>query len=87
MMGFGVLGYVMRKYKFEGAPMVLAFVLGPMLENSLRQSLLLSDGSFLIFFTRPISAGGMIVTFLMLISCIIPTLRKKREEIPMEEVE
>jgi putative tricarboxylic transport membrane protein len=87
MLVFGVLGYLMRKYKFEGAPMVLAFVLGPMLENSLRQSLLLSDGSFLIFFTRPISAGGMIVTFLMLISCIIPTLRKKREEIPMEEVE
>jgi putative tricarboxylic transport membrane protein len=87
MMVFGVLGYLMRKYKFEGAPMVLAFVLGPMLENSLRQSLLLSDGSFLIFFTRPISAGGMIVTFLMLISCIIPVLRKKREEIPMEEVE
>ena len=51
MVVFGVLGYLMRKYKFECAPMVLAFVLGPMFEKSLRLSLLLSDGSFLIFFT------------------------------------
>jgi len=85
MLVFGVLGYLMRKYKYEGAPMVLAFVLGPMLENSLRQSLLLSDGSFLIFFTRPIAAGGMIATFLMLISCIIPTIRRRREVLPIEE--
>lgn len=85
MLVFGVLGYLMRKYKFECAPMVLAFVLGPMFEKSLRLSLLLSDGSFLIFFTRPIAAAGMIATFLMLGSCIIPSLRKKREEIPMDE--
>jgi putative tricarboxylic transport membrane protein len=85
MLTFGVLGYLMRKYKFEGAPMVLAFVLGPMLETSLRQSLLLSDGSFLIFFTRPIAAGGMIVTLFMLISCLIPPLMKKRKLIPVEE--
>ena len=86
MLVFGVLGYLMRKYQFEAAPMVLAFVLGPMFERSLRQSLLLSDGSFSIFFIRPIAAGGMILTLLILISCIIPSLRKKREEIPMEEV-
>ena len=85
MLVFGVLGYLMRKYKFEGAPMVLAFVLGPMFEYSLRQSLLISDGSFSIFFTRPIAAGGMIVTFLMLISCVVPALRRKREVIPMEK--
>jgi putative tricarboxylic transport membrane protein len=85
MIVFGVLGYLMRKYKYEGAPMVLAFVLGPMLENSLRQSLLLSDGSFMIFFTRPIAAGGMIIAILMLISGIIPQLRKKVKAIPLEE--
>jgi len=85
MLIFGVLGYLMRKYKYEGAPMVLAFVLGPMFENSLRQSLLLSDGSFSIFFARPIAAGGMIVTILLLIGAIIPTFRKKREAIPMKE--
>jgi len=85
MLVFGVLGYLMRKYKFEGAPMVLAFVLGPMLESSLRQSLLISKGSFLIFFSRPIAAAGMILTILMLISSVIPAFRKKREVIPIEE--
>ena len=85
MLAFGGLGYLMRKYKYEAAPMVLAFVLGPMLENSLRQSLLLSDGSFLIFFTRPIAAAGMIVAVLMILSNILPIFRKKRKAIPMEE--
>ncbi len=79
MLIFGVLGYLMRKYKYEAAPMVLAFVLGPMFENSLRQSLLLSDGSFMIFFNRPIAAIGMIATCLMLISSVFPFLGKKRK--------
>jgi putative tricarboxylic transport membrane protein len=85
MLVFGVLGYLMRKYKFEGAPMVLAFVLGPMFENSLRQSLLLSDGSFSIFFSRPIAGTGMIITILMLIGSVIPAIRRKKEAIPVEE--
>jgi putative tricarboxylic transport membrane protein len=85
MLAFGLLGYVMRKYGYEGAPMVLAFVLGPMFENSLRQSLQLSDGSFLIFLTRPIAAGGMVVTFLLIVASIIPALRRKKEALPREE--
>ncbi len=85
MLVFGVVGYLMRKYKYEGAPMILAFVLGPMFENSLRQSLLLSKGSFMIFFTRPIALGGMIATVLLLISSVVPFIRKKREAIPLEE--
>jgi putative tricarboxylic transport membrane protein len=87
MLVFGVLGYMMRKYKYEGAPMVLAFVLGPMLEYSLRQSLRISNGSFLIFFTRPISAGAMILALVMFISCMAPTLRRRREVVPREETE
>jgi len=85
MIVFGVLGYLMRKYEFEGAPMVLAFVLGPMFERSFRHSLLLSDGSFSIFFTRPISAGGMIITFVLLITSSIPIIQKSRKAIPMED--
>ena len=85
MLFFGGLGYLMRKYKYEAAPMVLAFVLGPMLETSLRQSLLLSDGSFTIFFTRPIAGVGMALTLIMILSCIIPIFRKKRKVIPIEE--
>ena len=85
MLLFGGLGYLMRKYKYDAAPMVLAFVLGPMLETSLRQSLLLSDGSFAIFFTRPIAGTGMALTLIMALSCIIPIFRSKREVIPIEE--
>ena len=85
MLAFGVLGYLMRKYRYEGAPMVLAFVLGPMFEVNFRQSLVLSDGSFSIFFTRPIAAAGMIATFLMIIGAVIPAIRKRREALPMEE--
>ena len=55
MIVFGVLGYLMRKFGYEPAPLVLAFVLGPMMENNLRKALILSDGSFWIFVERPIS--------------------------------
>ena len=55
MIAFGVLGYLMRKFGYEPAPLVLAFVLGPMMENNLRKALILSDGSFSIFVERPIS--------------------------------
>lgn len=85
MLVFGVLGYLMRKYKYEPAPMILAFVLGPILEKSLRHSLLMSGGSFSIFFTRPIAAAGMIGVVLMLSTAIIPAIRRRRETIPVEE--
>ncbi len=84
MLFFGVLGYLMRKYKYEGGPMILAFVLGPMFEHNLRLSLLLSDGSFLIFFTRPIALVGMITTIFLLISCIVPFIQRRRRLIATE---
>jgi putative tricarboxylic transport membrane protein len=64
---FGVIGYIMRKYEFPAAPMILALVLGFMIETNLRRSLILSDGDWSIFFTRPISAailGAAILSFL-----------------------
>lgn len=85
MVVFGVVGYLMRKFGYEGAPLVLAFVLGPMLENSLRQSLLISDGSFAIFFTRPISFVGILIALIMLISSVIPACGKLREVISKEK--
>jgi putative tricarboxylic transport membrane protein len=66
MMIFGVLGYLAEKYGFNAAPLVLAFVIGPMMETSLRQSLILSHGDFAIFATRPISGvliGVVVLTF------------------------
>jgi len=77
-LAFGILGYLMKKLSLEAAPMVLAFVLGPMMETALRQSLIKSDGSFLLFFTRPISAVFLSVALLLLIVPLLPRLRKKR---------
>jgi putative tricarboxylic transport membrane protein len=75
---FGVLGYLMRKFDYEGAPLVLAMVIGPMMEEALRQSLILSAGSFAIFFARPISAGFILAAALLL---VLP-LFTRRSEIP-----
>ena len=85
MLLFGIMGYLMKKFDYEGAPLVLAFVLGPMMENNLRKSLIMSQGDFTIFFTRPLAAISLIIAFILLISPMIPWLRKKREEIPKEE--
>ena len=68
MVIFGIIGYLFKKFEYEAAPLVLALVLGPMLEAALRRSLLLSAGNPLIFFTRPISAVLMLVSFLLLLS-------------------
>ena len=86
MLVFGILGYLMKKFDFEAAPLVLAFVLGPLMENNLRKSLLMSDGSFGIFFTRPLAALFFIISLLLLVSPFVPALRKKREAIPKEDV-
>ena len=76
MFVFGVVGYLMKKFGYQAAPLVLALVLGPMLEEAFRQSLITSRGSFTIFFTRPISVGFLIVAFILLIIPII-TMQKK----------
>jgi putative tricarboxylic transport membrane protein len=82
MILFGGVGYLMKKFEYEAAPIVLAFVLGPMLEIALRQSLTISNGSFSIFFTRPISAAGILLAIFLIFSPLIPWIRKKRA--PME---
>ncbi|HEX4893579.1 MAG TPA: tripartite tricarboxylate transporter permease, partial [Hyphomicrobiaceae bacterium] len=81
---FGVLGYLMRKFGYEPAPLVLAFVLGPMLENNLRKSLILSRGDFWVFLERPISLVCLIFAALILIVPLLPSLSKKREAIALD---
>jgi putative tricarboxylic transport membrane protein len=73
---FGVLGYLMTKFDIPIAPMLIGFILGPMAELAIRQSLLMSHGSVLIFFTRPIALGFVIITILTLTYTIIKNLRK-----------
>jgi TctA family transporter len=82
---FGIMGYVFMKLKCEPAPMILAFVLGPLMEENLRRALLISRGDPTVFFTRPISAGFLIATILLLVFMILPNVRKKREEVLIEE--
>lgn len=74
----GLIGYVLRKFDFETAPVILGLVLAPILEVSLRQSLTLSDGSYAIFFQRPISLTFMIAAVVMIILALIPLIRKKQ---------
>jgi len=67
MIIFGVIGFFLKKYEYEGAPLILALVLGPIFETALRRSLLISSGSFSIFVTRPISATLLAVAALLLL--------------------
>jgi putative tricarboxylic transport membrane protein len=86
MIGFGLLGYLGRKFQFEAAPLVLALVIGPMIENYLRLSLIISRGSPWIFFTRPLSAVFIFIALALLISPFIPWIGRSREKL-QERVE
>jgi putative tricarboxylic transport membrane protein len=81
MIGFGVFGYVARKFQFEMAPLVLALVIGPMMESKLRLSLVISQGSPLIFIEKPISAIFIFVSLALLISPLISRIGKRREKL------
>jgi putative tricarboxylic transport membrane protein len=78
MLIFGLIGYFFRKFDYEGAPLVLAMILSPIFERALGQSLKISDGSFMIFLTRPISLGFLIGAFLFY---LIPYLTRYKEKI------
>ncbi len=82
---FGLLGYLFRKLGCEPAPMMLGFILGPMMEEFLRRALLLTKGDPSVFIRRPISATMLLIAVLAMISVILPALRKKREEAFAEE--
>lgn len=74
----GVLGYVLVKLECEPAPLLLGYVLGPLLEENLRRALLISRGDPTVFFTRPISLAFMVATLLILAVMIAPAMRSKR---------
>ena len=80
MVIFGILGYIFVKLECEPAPLLLGFILGPLMEENLRRAMLLSRGDPLVFFTKPISAGFLIVSIILLIILLLPNIRKKREE-------
>src|SRR6266850_2489790 len=82
---FGVLGYVCVKLECEPAPMILGFILGPLMEENLRRAMLLSRGDPMTFIYKPISAGFIIAATILLIVVALPAIRKKREEVFVEE--
>jgi putative tricarboxylic transport membrane protein len=86
MICFGVFGYLARKFQFEMAPLVLAIVIGPMMENNLRLALVISQGSPMIFISHPISAVFIFITLALLISPFIPWIGKRRQKL-QEKVE
>jgi putative tricarboxylic transport membrane protein len=82
---FGILGYIFAKLGCEPAPLLLGFILGPMLEENLRRALVLSRGDFTVFFRRPISLTMLLLSAALLILIVVPAIRKRREEVFVEE--
>ncbi len=82
---FGVAGYVFYKLDCEPAPLILGFVLGPLMEENLRRAMRISGGDPMIFVQRPISLGLLIAALLLLLIVALPTIRSKREEVFQEQ--
>jgi putative tricarboxylic transport membrane protein len=76
---FGLVGYWLVKHDFEPAPMLLGYVLGPLMEENLRRAMLIARGDPSVFVTRPISGGLLFVAAILLIIAILPAIRQKRE--------
>jgi putative tricarboxylic transport membrane protein len=78
MVVFGVVGYILRKFQYEEAPLVLAFILGPMLETNFKQAMIISEGHLTIFFEQPICAVSMVLSILLLFSSCLSYYRKAK---------
>jgi len=76
--GFGLLGYLFRKFDCEPAPLILGFILGPMLEENLRRAMLLSRGDPTVFLTRPISLGILLTAVFLLLLTVLPVIQRTR---------
>jgi TctA family transporter len=83
--GIGILGYVLAKLDCPPAPLVLGYVLGPMMEENLRRALLLAQGDFTVFVTSPISLGFLVASLLLLLSMVLPAIRRKKAQVESEE--
>jgi TctA family transporter len=83
--GFGVIGYTFIKLKVEPAPLLLGFILGPMMEENLRRALLLSRGDWSVFVTRGLSASLLAAAAILLIIVLLPSVKSKREEAFVED--
>lgn len=85
MAAFGVLGYLLKKLECEAAPMILGFILGPMMEGHMQRALLISDGDVSVFVREPISAGLLVVAAIALVAAVLPSVRKTRNVALVDE--
>jgi putative tricarboxylic transport membrane protein len=81
---FGLIGYWLVKHEFEPAPMILGFVLGPLMEENLRRAMLIARGDWSVFITRPISGTLIGISVFLLVLAALPLIRKRREEVFVE---
>src|SRR5271165_1565175 len=81
---FGIFGYWLVKHDFEPAPMLLGFVLGPLMEENLRRAMLIARGDVTVFFTRPISCVLLVTAMLLLVIATLPKIRSRRDEVFVE---
>ena len=80
MAGFSVVGFALSKLRFEPAPLLLGFILGPMLEENLRRAMLISQGDPMIFLRSPLSLSLLIFAVVVLALVLSPSISRKREE-------
>ena len=82
---FAVVGYLFYKLGCEPAPLLLGFILGPMMEESLRRALLISRGDWSTFVTRPLSAGLLVAATLMIVVVMLPSIQSRRKSVFAEQ--
>jgi putative tricarboxylic transport membrane protein len=75
---FGVIGYIMKKFEYEPTPLIMGFILGPLIEKSLRQSLIISQGRFTSFLNKPICVVALSLAAVLLVTNILPYIRTRR---------
>ena len=78
---FGLFGYALIKFGFEPAPLLLGFVLGKLMEEKLRQALVISRGTFMTFIDRPLSAGLLAIALVLIIVALLPSIQKSRDTV------
>ena len=81
---FALVGYWLVKHDFEPAPMLLGFVLGPLMEENLRRAMLIARGDATVFLTRPISGALLLLSAILLAIAVMPMMRKRRDEVFVE---
>ena len=84
MSAFGAIGYCLTKLNCEPAPLLLGFVLGPMMEDYFRRTMLLSGGDATVFVTSPISMWLLVASAIVLVIVLVPSIRKRRAEVFVE---